>query len=123
VDSCGTGGWHEGEAPDTRMIHHAKKRGYDLSQLEARQLRVPEDMQEFDYILTMDNSNLKNVMALDTKKQHVHKVKPLTSFCRIHQIEEVPDPYYREATGFDHVLDLLEDACGELVKKLKADLK
>jgi protein-tyrosine phosphatase len=122
VDSAGTGGWHQGDAPDSRMIAHAKRRGYDLTQLEARQLRTPEDLIEFDYILTMDNSNLKNVRALDVKQQHHHKIKPLTTYCRIHSIEEVPDPYYKQDDGFEHVLDLLEDACDELLLQLKKDL-
>src|SRR3954463_8344854 len=95
VDSAGTGGWHEGEAPDGRMIHHAQKRGYDLSDLEARQIVAPEDLRDYDYILTMDDSNLKNVLALDIKKQHQGKVRPLVSFCKIHSVKEVPDPYYR----------------------------
>src|ERR1700694_1212635 len=70
IDSAGTGGWHEGDGRDSRMIAHAMKRGYDLRDLEARQIRAPEDLREFDYILTMDNSNLKNVRALDVKAQH-----------------------------------------------------
>lgn len=123
VDSAGTGGWHVGDGPDNRMIRHAKQRGYDLSQLEARQFSSPDDFHNFDYILTMDNSNFKNVVSLDTKKQHHHKVKPMTSFCRIHQIEEVPDPYYKEDEGFEHVLDLLEDACTELLKQIQIELR
>jgi len=71
----------------------------------------------------MDNSNLRHVLALDTKKQNSHKIKPLVSHCRIHEIAEVPDPYYQQATGFDHVLDLLEDACTELLLKIKKELK
>lgn len=122
VDSAGTGGWHEGESPDPRMIHHAGQRGYDLSDLEARQITTPGDFHTFDYILTMDKSNLRNVLALDTKKEHQHKVKPLTSFCRIHSTEEVPDPYYRDDGGFELVLDLIEDACSELLNQLKREL-
>jgi protein-tyrosine phosphatase len=30
----------------------------------------------------------------------------------------VPDPYYGGAEGFEHVLDLLEDACAELLKAI-----
>ncbi|MBX3020954.1 MAG: low molecular weight phosphotyrosine protein phosphatase [Bdellovibrionales bacterium] len=122
VDSAGTGGWHEGDSPDGRMIQHARQRGYDLSDLEARQIRAPEDLSEYDYILTMDSSNLRNVLALDVKKEHHHKVKPLVSFCRIHSVQEVPDPYYREADGFEHVLDLIEDACRELLQHVKKEL-
>lgn len=123
VDSCGTGGWHEGEAPDPRMIAHAKQRGYDISDLEARQLNVPSDFRNFDYILTMDNSNFKNVSIFDIKKEYGHKIKPLTSFCKVHEIEEVPDPYYKGDEGFHHVLDLLEDACAELLHHIKKELK
>lgn len=123
VDSAGTGGWHVGECPDGRMIAHAKKRGYDLSTLEARQFDSPDDFLRFDYILTMDNSNLKHVSALDRQREHQHKIKPLTSFCKIHSVKEVPDPYYRDEEGFEHVLDLLEDACRELLEHLRKELK
>ena len=122
VDSCGTGGWHEGEPPDARMIHHAKKRGYDLSGLEARQLVTPGDLEEFDYILTMDPSNLAHVRAQDRERKHGRKIRPLVEFCRIHAVKEVPDPYYKDEGGFEHVLDLLEDACTELLAHLKKEL-
>ena len=122
IDSAGTGGWHQGDGPDNRMIAHAMKRGYDLRNLEARQIQAPEDLQNFDYILTMDDSNLKNVRALDLKGEHHAKIQPLTSFCRIHVFKEVPDPYYKLEDGFEHVLDLLEDACAELLKKIEKEL-
>lgn len=122
VDSAGTGGWHIGDGPDTRMIAHAMKRGYDIRDLEARQFTAPDDFKSFNYILTMDKSNFKNVKALDVKGEHHHKIKPLTSFCRIHAVEEVPDPYYREADGFELVLDLIEDACSELLLQIRKEL-
>ncbi len=122
VDSCGTGGWHVGDAPDSRMIAHAKRRGYDLTQLEARQFSE-EDFKNFDYILTMDNSNFKNVVNLDVKRLHLNQVQRLTSYCKIHDIQEVPDPYYDREQGFEHVLDLLEDACTELLAKIKGELE
>jgi protein-tyrosine phosphatase len=31
VDSAGTSGFHEGEAADSRMILHAKRRGYSVT--------------------------------------------------------------------------------------------
>jgi len=123
VDSAGTGGWHEGEGPDARMTFHAKKRGYDLSDLIGRQIVAPDDLENYDYILTMDPSNLKNVRALDRTALHHMKIQPLTNFCKIHNANEVPDPYYKEEDGFELVLDLLEDACGELLRHIKKDLK
>jgi len=53
VDSCGTGDWHVGNAPDRRAIAKAAKRGYDLSAQRARQFQT-SDFDHFDYILAMD---------------------------------------------------------------------
>jgi protein-tyrosine phosphatase len=35
------------------------------------------------------------------------------------QVLAVPDPYYGPPQGFDHVLDLVEDACSGLVEVLR----
>ncbi|HMN68425.1 MAG TPA: low molecular weight protein-tyrosine-phosphatase [Bdellovibrionales bacterium] len=122
VDSAGTGGWHADEPPDERMTHHAGKRGYDLSPLVGRQIRAPDDLEIHDYILTMDDSNLRHVRALDRTRKHHPKIKPLVSYCKIHSVKEVPDPYYKEEDGFEHVLDLIEDACAELLSEIKKEL-
>ncbi len=118
VDSAGTGGWHVGEPPDGRMILHAKSRGYDLSALEARQFDPGTDFEEFDLILTMDDSNFRNVQALDRAGQYKYKINKTVSFCKIHSVTEVPDPYYRGDDGFHLVLDILEDACNVLVEQI-----
>ena len=63
VDSCGTGAWHAGEAPDRRATLAAAVRGYDLSPLRARQVTA-DDFHRFDYILAMDSSNLSDLKAM-----------------------------------------------------------
>lgn len=119
IDSAGTGGWHIGDSPDARMADHALQRGYDLSDLLARQIQTPHDFEKFDLLLTMDDSNYRNVLALDPLKRYHHKVKPMLSFCKIHDVKEVPDPYYRGPEGFEYVLDLLEDSCAGLLDHLQ----
>jgi len=57
LDSAGTENYHLGEPPDERSIHHAAKRGYDLSGLRARQVG-PDDFQDFDLLLAADTLNL-----------------------------------------------------------------
>jgi protein-tyrosine phosphatase len=120
VDSAGTGGWHVGEPPDGRMIESAKQRGYDISDLEARQFDSEQDFENFDLILTMDDSNFKHITALDRTGKYQHKIKKATSFCKIHSVEQVPDPYYREDDGFQLVLDILEDVCDELLLQIES---
>lgn len=120
VDSAGTGGWHVGEPPDSRMIAHAHERGYDLSELEARQFDPAQDFENFDLILTMDDSNFKNVSSLDRTGAYKDKIRKAVSFCKIHSVMEVPDPYYKGDDGFQLVLDILEDACDELLLQIEA---
>jgi protein-tyrosine phosphatase len=121
-DSCGTGGWHVGSPPDARMIEHARGRGYDISDLRARTIQAPDDFEKFDLILTMDNSNYRNVIGLEPTGKHHDKVKPMLSYCRVHQqVKEVPDPYYTGDDGFQYVIDLLEDSCEQLLKQLQRE--
>ena len=42
IDSAGTHNYHPGKAPDVRSQKHARQRGYDLSDLRARQIAVRE---------------------------------------------------------------------------------
>ena len=119
VDSAGTGGWHVGERADSRMRKHALKRGYDLVS-RARQVKL-SDFDEFDVILAMDQSNLNNLNKL--RKDSIGQAKCLlmTDFCEeFSGAQEVPDPYYGGEEGFERVLDLLEDACAELLNDLEA---
>lgn len=113
VDSAGTGGWHVGRLADARMRTAAARRGLQLAS-RARQLE-PEDLHRFDLIVTMDRHNLAAVKDLARRSRGAARITPMTSFCRRHRIEDVPDPYDGGAEGFELVLDLLEDACAGLL--------
>ena len=113
-DSAGTISYHVGETPDTRMIEHASKRGYNLDSIGRHIQRL--DLEHFDYILTMDDENYENVLALDPEGNYKHKIFKMTKFCREYNAAEVPDPYYGGPQGFEHVLNLLEDASAGLLE-------
>ena len=115
IDSCGTIAHHQGELADSRMREHAEKRGYSLRSI-ARGLKT-HDLREFDWILTMDDNNYNQVMDLANESQKT-KIKKMTDFCTKHNFTQVPDPYYGGDKGFELVIDLLEDACDQLLKKI-----
>lgn len=120
VDSAGTGGWHIGSAPDVRACKAAAARGYDLSALRARQIEAA-DFERFDLILVMDRQNLISLERF-SHNHCVHSATPqlfLEQFGRQFPAHEVPDPYYGDADGFDHVLDLVEDASRNLLSCLQ----
>jgi protein-tyrosine phosphatase len=116
IDSAGTHGYHIGEAPDRRSAAAAAKRGYDLSGQQARQVSG-EDFERFDYILAMDRANLAHLRSI-CPLQHTSKLRLFLEFGERFVEREVPDPYYGGPQGFDHVLDLVEDAANGLLKYL-----
>ena len=115
VDSAGTASWHAGKAPDSRSIQAARKRGYPLEHLRARQAIV-QDFDEFDVILAMDNNNLADLKALCPSHFTGH-LGLFLDFAK-HKETQVPDPYHGGEAGFEHVLDLVEDASEGLLNFL-----
>jgi len=120
IDSAGTGSWHVGEAPDRRAQKAARNRGYDLSALRARQV-CSTDYDYFDYILAMDESNLRE-MQHQCPSEFQHKLSLFLEFSAVNE-SEVPDPYYGGVNGFDHVLDLAESASSGFLKYVLANDK
>lgn len=114
VDSAGTMAYHAGENADVRMQSHAIKRGYNLTSI-SRKIQ-PEDFKTFDLIVAMDNANLRDLKRMAPDKEAEKKIVKMTDFSQEHNYNEVPDPYYGGAAGFELVLDLLEDSCNGLLQ-------
>lgn len=119
VDSAGTAAYHVGNPPDSRSTQTARKRGYDLSSLRARQA-LSVDFEQFDYILAMDRSNLDNLRELKPRHYQGH-LGLFLDFGAMPE-REVPDPYYGGDAGFEHVLDLVESASEGLLEHIKKEL-
>jgi low molecular weight protein-tyrosine phosphatase len=116
VDSAGTGRWHVGSLPDERAQRSASSRGLDLSAQRARQVSS-DDCHDFDYVLTMDEQNYRAVAALCRGGSAV--VRPFLDYAPDRPETEVPDPYYGGPEGFEHVLDLVEEASEGLLEEIK----
>ncbi|XDD52241.1 low molecular weight protein-tyrosine-phosphatase [Leptospira sp. WS92.C1] len=125
VDSCGTSRYHIGELPDPRTRQTARKRGIELTH-RARQFRK-EDFREFDYILTMDKSNQKDVLYLASSDEERKKVQLFRFFQKDSRKDsEVPDPYYGTLKDFDEVQNIVADVAEDFLEFLlskKLDLK
>lgn len=123
VDSAGTGSWHVGNRADPRMRAAADRRGIHLPS-RARQIEL-DDFSRFDLVVTMDSDNLRNVRSLakEAGNKATATIRPMLSYARSTQLEDVPDPYYGGEQGFEQVLDLLEDACSGLIEEIKPLVK
>ncbi len=118
VDSAGTHAYHIGAPPDTRSQATALRRGVDLRQLRARRVTVA-DFAEFDYLLAMDRDNFENLLELCPDSSLHNRVRLLMDFAPHLPEREVPDPYYGGPSGFDRVMDLIEEAAQGLLLHIR----
>lgn len=117
-DSAATSGHHEGDTADPRTIDHAQKRGHAVTSI-SRPFNPRKDFEDFDYIVTMDETNFTDVTNMDLKRSYANKIFRMTDFCTNKKYNHVPDPYYGGPDGFELVMDILEDACTGLLQKIK----
>ena len=120
VDSAGILSYHRGELPDARMWMHASRRGYQLT-LRSRPVDT-DDFSHFDLIIGMDDRNIDDLLELAPSVEAQKKVKRMCLYCKKKMVDYVPDPYYGGASGFENVLDILEDACQGLLEAIRPGL-
>ena len=118
IDSAGLGHWHIGQAPDPRAQRAARKRGIDISGQSARQVKRG-DFTRFDLILAMDGENYRELVELAPRELR-QKIRHFLDFAPQTATKDVPDPFFGGPEGFDHALDLIEQAGhGLLADRLK----
>ena len=115
VDSAGTIGFHQGNAPDSRSKSAGEKRGYSFKGITSRKV-VDNDFEEFDLILAADKENLDDLVS----QCPVHLQYKLALFLSFgeSQYQEIPDPYYGEGNGFELVLDLIEESSEAILRSI-----
>ena len=117
IDSAGTYSGHTGDLPDTRMRAAALARGYVLTH-RARQVRE-SDFFDFDILVAMDDSNYHNLFRLAPTIESREKIFRMSEFFTRHrEWTHVPDPYYEGHEGFELVLNMLEDGCAEMLRRI-----
>ncbi len=118
TDSAGTGSWHIGSPPDPRAQLSAEKRGYDISDLRARQTR-PQDFADFDYILAMDRQNARDLQKLGTGQTALGRLQLFLDFAPGDKGREVADPYYGGQEDYERAFELIDQAARGLLKHIQ----
>ena len=120
IDSAGTHAYHVGAPPDDRAQAATVRRGIDISNLRGRQA-VIEDFARYDYVLAMDHENYAHLRALCPTGCE-HRLRLFLEYATRSTERAVPDPYFGAVSGFDRVLDLIEDAAEGLLSEIRAGL-
>lgn len=120
IMSAGTGAWHVGEAPDPRSRATAEGRGVKLTS-RARHFGA-ESFDEADYVVAMDGSNFRNIVALSRSDADTAKVTLLRDFdATSPKGSHVPDPYAGGPEGFENVYDMIELAAEGLLAHIRQE--
>ncbi|MDB5492098.1 MAG: phosphotyrosine protein phosphatase [Micavibrio sp.] len=117
TDSAAIQGYHIGDAPDPRTIAMAKTRGYDLTPLRARKVKL-DDFNTYDLILAMDKGHHEALIAMAPPASRA-ELALFLDYTKDSGYEEVPDPYYGEERDFEIVLDLVERGVTGLIGTLR----
>jgi len=120
VDSAGTHAYHVGEPPDRRSTEAARRRGFELKHLRARQL-TKTDFDEFDLLLAMDRGHM-DLMERACPPEYRERLALFLSFAPQLELRDVPDPYYGQGDGFERVLDMIEAGSAGLLAHIRQRL-
>jgi low molecular weight phosphotyrosine protein phosphatase len=124
IDSCGTGAYHAGEPSDPRTMSVLKAHKIKYTH-KARKFRN-SDLKEFDYVFAMDTAN--EDYLLDARKRMIKKGELTEEDAAKVMLfgvwggkgqEEVDDPYYGGARGFDVAYEQVERFSNGFVKMLE----
>lgn len=112
VDSAGTSTEEIGNDMHYGAKDKLDEKGVNYTKHKARQMKK-EDYDKYDYIITMETSNIKSIMRIigEDKKNKVHRLLDYTNNPR-----DIADPWY---TGnFEITYNDILEGCNALINKL-----
>ncbi|MBK9271037.1 MAG: low molecular weight phosphotyrosine protein phosphatase [Saprospiraceae bacterium] len=112
VDSAGTNGYHDGEAPDPRAIKTMKDKGFDISAQISRKIQA-NDLEQFDLIVCMDSSIQRQILNTFKGHPNLSRVRRIMEFAKDQEHLEVKDPYYDN--GFEEAYQRIRMGVGGII--------
>ncbi len=102
--------------PDERPRRVARARGIELART-ARQIRRDE-LDRWDYIVVMDESNRRDVLSLGADPARVVKLRDFDP----EGPGDVPDPYYGGLDAFEQVYGIIDRSLDGFLEALRPSL-
>uniref|UniRef100_F1LE52 Low molecular weight phosphotyrosine protein phosphatase n=1 Tax=Ascaris suum TaxID=6253 RepID=F1LE52_ASCSU len=119
IDSAALIDYHVGMQPDKRAIRTLNKFGISDYKHKARQVTT-EDFRTFDYIMGMDENNMKDLREIEKLAGDGKAVVEMFGVYDTDGEAEVSDPYYESDIGaFERVFEQLTRCCTAFLDKHK----
>jgi protein-tyrosine phosphatase len=107
VASAGVWASSRAQAADKRALTVLQQRGYALDKRWRSRRVQEEDFDRYELLLAMDREVLQGLLAMRPARSQARLGLFLEGLTGL-GTDEVPDPYYGPAQGFERVLDLIE---------------
>jgi protein-tyrosine phosphatase len=116
VESAGTNGYHNGEAPHRLSQKVAKANGVDISKQISRKF-VASDFGRYDKIYVMAADVLADVKRIAGEKFDGEKIDFFLNELEACKNKDVPDPWYGNEDGYVKVYKLIDETCEAILTK------
>lgn len=116
VESAGTNGFHNGEAPHRLSQKVAFERGIDISNQVSRQI-IASDFSKFDIIYALATDVKYDIKRVVKNAYQDNKVILLMDEVFPGKNMDVPDPWSGPLSGYYEAFDLIEKACNAIIEK------
>ena len=114
VESAGTNGYHNGEAPHPLSQKVAKQNGIDISHQQSRRI-TKDDFDQFDRLYAMAGDVLSDMMDIAGNKFDSNKSTLLLDAIYPGKNKDVPDPWYSGEDAYVRTYELIEKACDAII--------
>ncbi|WP_040950288.1 low molecular weight protein-tyrosine-phosphatase [Gorillibacterium massiliense] len=112
VDSAGTSSKHSGEPPYPGTRRVLKSNGISYAGSCSRQVTA-EDMQKFNYVIAMDQSNLRKLIKMFGKVD----VRLFSEFEPGSHIVDIPDPSITKE--YEYVFEMIDKGCRSILSFIR----
>lgn len=119
VDSAGTSNWEVGNPPHPGTQGELFKHNIPFNWIKARQIK-PKDFAWADYIITMDEQNVDDLMRKAPNKEAQQKIHMAYDILPGYEGKEIPDPWYSHR--FDVTFDQLSETLPAWLNKIAKEL-
>lgn len=116
VDSAGTNGYHNGEAPHRLSQKVARQNGIDISAQRSRQFTA-DDFRKYDKIYAMAGDVVDDIRRLARQQFDASKVELLLNELYPGKDQDVMDPWYGGEEGYHEVYAVIDAACEAIIQK------
>lgn len=116
IDSAGTNGYHNGEAPHHLSQKVAAKHGINISEQRSRKI-TKEDIRHFDIVYALATDVLDDIKHLTREAYDPGKVRLLLEEQFPGENRDVPDPWYGPEPGYHDVFQQISEVCDVIIQK------